>query len=69
MSTYTNIADPVVELHHLQFRERSVTKKWELALDKLGQFPNGALVRQVAELAAERDGLSQAIAELSADRR
>jgi hypothetical protein len=64
MSSLTDIADPLVELHHLQFRERSVTRRWELALDKLGQFPNVVLVRQVAELAAERDSLSQAIAEL-----
>jgi hypothetical protein len=64
MGAYTNIADPLVEIHHLQFRERSVTKKWEHALDTLGQFPNGALVRQVAELAAERDSLNRAIAEL-----
>ena len=67
MSSFTNIADPLVEIHHLQFRERSVTKKWELAFDKLGQFPNVVLVRQVAELAAERDSLSRAIAELSAE--
>ena len=64
MGAYTNIADPLVELHHLQFRERSVTKKWEHAFDKLGQFPNGALERQVAELAAERKSLRQAIAAL-----
>ena len=69
MGAFTNIADPLVELHHLQFRERSVTKKWELALDKLGQFPNGALLRQVAELAAEQDTLRRAIAELAAERR
>jgi hypothetical protein len=68
MSAFTNIADPLVELHHLQFRERSVTKKWELALDRLGQFPNDALLRQVAELAAEQDRLRGAIAELSAER-
>ena len=67
MGAYTDIADPVVELHHLQFRERSVTKKWEHALDALGHFPSGALVRHVAELAAERDTLSRAIAELSAE--
>jgi len=69
MSAYTNIADPLVELHHLQFRKRSVTKRWQYALDKLDQVPNGGLVRQVAELAAERDALSRAIADLSADRR
>ena len=67
MSAFTNIADPLVELHHLEFRERSVAKKWERALDRLGQFPNGALVRQVAELAAERDSLQRAIAELTAE--
>ena len=67
MGTFTDIGDPLVELHHLQFREQSVTKKWELALDRLGHFPNGVLVRQVAELAAERDSLSRAIAELELD--
>jgi len=68
MGAYTNIADPLVELHHLQYRERCVKEKWEHAFDTLDRFPNRALVRHVAELAAERDSLSRAIAELSAER-
>ena len=66
MSVYTNIADPVVEIHHLQFREHWVTKKWELAFDTLDGVPSSEQVLQVAELAAERDALSLAIAQLSA---
>jgi hypothetical protein len=59
----------LVEISRLRFREHSVTKRCELALDKLDMFPNGALIRLVAELAAERDSLSRDIAALSADRR
>jgi hypothetical protein len=62
-------SERLVELSRLRFREHRVTKRCELALDKLDMFPNGALIRLVAELAAERDSLGRDIAALSADRR
>jgi hypothetical protein len=59
----------LVELSRLRFREHSVTKRCELALDKIELFPNGALIRLVSELAAERDSLGRDIAALSTGRR
>jgi len=59
----------LVELSRLRFREHTVMKRCELALDKIELFPNGALIRLVSELAAERHSLGRDIAALSADRR
>ena len=66
----TSVANErLVELSRLRFREHSVTKRCELALDKIELFPNGALIRLVSELAAERYSLGRDIAALSTGRR